>query len=59
MHIDGVLKIPRSFEHIDPELVGNHRKFLTSEVSGRGTILPKIREFLPSLKKDSPRLRPL
>lgn len=57
MHIDGVMKIPRSFEHIDPELVGNHRKFLTSEVSGRGTILPKIREFAPYLKKDSPQTK--
>lgn len=54
MHIDGVMKLSRSFEHIDPELVGNHRKFLTSEVSGRGTILPKIQKFIPSIDKNSP-----
>lgn len=54
MHIDGVMKLPRSFEHIDPELVGNHRKFLTSEVSGRGTILPKIQKFIPTIDKNSP-----
>ncbi len=54
MHIDGVMKLTRSFEHIDPELVGNHRKFLTSEVSGRGTILPKIQKFIPEIDKSSP-----
>lgn len=54
MHIDGVMKLPRSFEHIDPETVGNQRKFLTSEVSGRGTLLPKLQQLDPSLTKQSP-----
>ena len=53
MHIDGVLKLSRSFEHIDPSLVGNKRKFLMSEVSGRSTILNKIKNFAPQLDKDS------
>ncbi len=53
MHIDGVLKLPRSFEHIDPETVGNERRFLLSEVSGRGTVLPKIQKYAPELTKQS------
>jgi len=53
MHIDGVFKASSSFEHIDPELVGNKRRFLMSEVAGRGTILEKIREFNPTICKDS------
>jgi len=53
MHIDGVCKAPASFEHIDPELVGNKRRFLMSEVSGRNTILEKIRELNPSIDKNS------
>ena len=53
MHIDGVLKLPRSFEHIDPESVGNERKFLLSEVSGRGTVLPKIQKYAPEITKQS------
>ncbi|MGI6122792.1 MAG: citramalate synthase [Acetivibrionales bacterium] len=53
MHIDGVCKATSSFEHIDPELVGNKRRFLMSEVSGRNTILEKIREFNPAINKDS------
>lgn len=53
MHIDGVMKLPRSFEHIPPETVGNNRHFLTSEVSGRGTVLPVIQKFIPNAEKHS------
>lgn len=54
MHIDGVSKAQRSFEHIDPSMVGNKRRILMSEVSGRSTILNKIRKVSPKLGKDSP-----
>jgi len=54
MHIDGVSKLSISFEHIDPALVGNRRRFLTSEVSGRTTVLEKAARLAPELKKDSP-----
>lgn len=53
MHIDAVLKAPVSYEHIEPELVGNKRRILMSEVSGRSTILEKIQEYAPALSKDS------
>ena len=46
-----VYKASESFEHINPELVGNKRRFLMSEVSGRNTILEKIRELNPAIKK--------
>ncbi len=54
MHIDGVCKSPKSFEHIEPSLVGNERRFLTSEVSGRSTILSMIHKIEPSIEKKSP-----
>ncbi|MBN1777329.1 MAG: citramalate synthase [Clostridiales bacterium] len=54
MHIDGVSKVSRSFEHVAPETVGNVRRFLMSEVSGRTTVLAKIVTIAPGLKKDSP-----
>lgn len=55
MHIDGVLKCSSSFEHIEPSTVGNQRKLLMSEVSGRSTVLAKIQNTAPSLTKDSPK----
>ena len=54
MHIDGVNKSSRSFEHVPPETVGNERRFLMSEVAGRSTVLEKIRRIAPSVKKDDP-----
>lgn len=38
MHIDGVLKVPSSFEHISPSAVGNSRNLLISEAAGRAAV---------------------
>ncbi|NLI61084.1 MAG: citramalate synthase [Clostridiales bacterium] len=53
MHIDGVQKNCLSFEHIAPELIGNERRILMSEVSGRSTILKKIQKVAPWVDKES------
>jgi 2-isopropylmalate synthase len=54
MHADGILKAPRSFEHIDPALVGNDRRFLVSEVGGRSVIAERARKVDPSITRDHP-----
>lgn len=54
MHIDGVSKLSSSFEHVPPESVGNERRFLMSEVSGRTTVLSKLQKVAPQLDRDSP-----
>ena len=53
-HVDGVMKVPRSFEHIRPETVGNERRFLVSDQSGGGTIVSKLSRFLPGIDKKDP-----
>ncbi|QQO09095.1 citramalate synthase [Breznakiella homolactica] len=54
MHADGILKISRSFEHIDPAKVGNDRRFLMSEVGGRSAIAERAKKIDPSITKDHP-----
>ncbi|MDR2158715.1 MAG: citramalate synthase [Treponema sp.] len=54
MHSDGVLKVSRSFEHIDPSLVGNDRHLLMSEVGGRSAIAERAKKIDPSFAKDHP-----
>jgi 2-isopropylmalate synthase len=54
MHSDGVLKVNRSFEHVDPALVGNDRHLLMSEVGGRSAIAERAKKIDPSFAKDSP-----
>ena len=54
MHIDGVKKIRESFEHVDPQKVGNSRRFLMSEVSGKATLIKKIQKVEPSVTVKDP-----
>jgi 2-isopropylmalate synthase len=54
MHIDAVNKNTISFEHIAPEKVGNTRRILMSEVSGRSTVLAIINKVDATIKRDSP-----
>ena len=56
-HIDGVLKNTKSFEHINPELVGNQRRFLLSEQAGGSMVIAKLKKIYPDLDKKSPRVR--
>ena len=41
MHVAGVQADARTFEHVDPKLVGNSRDVLISELSGRGSVLSR------------------
>ena len=59
MHAAGVLKTPRSFEHVDPYLVGNARRFPASEMSGRAVVLEKVKGIFPKLRLDSQEARTL
>jgi 2-isopropylmalate synthase len=54
MHVDAILKVRRSFEHIDPSLVGNGRHFLMSEVGGRSAIAERVKAIAPSVTRDHP-----
>jgi 2-isopropylmalate synthase len=54
MHVSAVLKHPENYEHIDPELVGNHRRVLVSELAGKSNIVWKAREFGINIDQDTP-----
>lgn len=56
MHADGVRKVAESFEHVDPESVGNSRRFLVSEQAGRSAVIDRIRAVLPGIERDSPKV---
>jgi 2-isopropylmalate synthase len=42
LHVDALRKSKRTYEHIEPKLVGNERRFLISELSGRSTVLAEL-----------------
>ncbi|HIE12209.1 MAG TPA: citramalate synthase [Desulfotomaculum sp.] len=45
VHVSAVMKDPQTYEHINPELVGNRRRVLVSELSGLSNVLYKLREL--------------
>ena len=53
MHIDALSKRPGAFEHIQPDAVGNKRRILLSELSGRSAVIKKLSAIAPELTKDA------
>ncbi len=54
IHVSGIRKNPRTYEHIKPELVGNRQRVLVSDLSGKSNILYKAWELNIDLKDDDP-----
>jgi len=45
MHVNALVKCEESYQHVDPALVGNHKRVVVSELSGKSNIAYKIEEF--------------
>ena len=52
LHVDALRKSKRTYEHIPPELIGNERRFLISELSGRSTVLAELEKAKIAQDKD-------
>ena len=57
IHVHAVERVTRSYEHIDPASVGNLRRVLVSDMSGRTNILVKAKELGFNLDPDMPELK--
>ena len=56
-HVNAVQKLARTYEHVQPELVGNTRTILISELSGQSNVLMKAEDLGIKLDKADPRVR--
>ena len=45
IHVSAVMKAPKAYEHMDPTLVGNQRRVLVSDMSGKSNVEYKAREL--------------
>ncbi len=52
VHVSAIMKNPKAYEHISPSLVGNERRVLVSEQSGKSNIAYKARELGVDLGDD-------
>jgi len=44
VHVNAVLKDSNTYEHVSPKLVGNRQRVLLSDLSGKGSILYKLKQ---------------
>src|SRR5579872_6702443 len=56
IHASAMLKDPATYEHVAPELVGNHRKILVSDQAGRSNVLAELERAGIPFRKDDPKL---
>jgi 2-isopropylmalate synthase len=57
MHAHAIDRVARSYEHIDPAAIGNFRRVLVSDMSGRTNILMKAAELGFKLKPEMPEVK--
>ncbi len=59
VHIHAVQKNPLTYEHVKPDQVGNHRRVLISDNSGRSAVFGKMETFGMDLPQDNPKVQEL
>lgn len=59
LHVSAIEKDPRCYEHIAPELVGNHRHIVVSDQAGRSNILARFRDIGLDIDAGDPKLNQL
>ncbi|ADR18781.1 citramalate synthase [Calditerrivibrio nitroreducens] len=56
VHVSAILKNSRTYEHIEPELVGNKQRVLISDLSGKSNLIYKARDFGLEIDQNDPNL---
>ncbi len=56
IHASAVLKDPRTYEHVAPDLIGNRRRVLVSDQAGRSNILAELQRLGIDIGRDDPRI---
>ncbi len=59
VHVSAVLKDAATYEHVSPKTVGNRQRVLLSDLSGRGSILYKLKQHGLEERLDDPARREL
>ncbi len=59
LHVSAVEKDPRSYEHVQPDLIGNRRHVVVSDQSGRANVLANFRDFGLAVDPNDPKVAQL
>ena len=56
LHVSAVTKDPKTYEHIDPSLVGNVRNIIVSDQAGKSNILSRLNKYGIKVDKNDPKV---
>jgi len=59
LHVSAVQKDPKTYEHINPEEVGNVRNIIVSDQSGKSNIVSRLKSIGIDFKQDDPKIKKL
>jgi 2-isopropylmalate synthase len=59
LHVSAVLKDPKTYEHIDPSLVGNTRNIIVSDQAGKSNIMSRLNKYGIKIDKNDPKIQTL
>ena len=59
LHVSAVQKNPKTYEHIEPNLVGNSRNIVVSDQAGKSNIISRLKSIGISFKEDDPKIKKL
>ena len=59
MHVSAVQKDPKTYEHIDPEEVGNSRNIVVSDQAGQSNIMSRLKSIGIQVEKNDPKIKKL
>ena len=59
LHVSAVSKDPKTYEHIDPNLVGNLRNIIISDQAGKSNIMSRLEKYGIKIDKNNPKVQTL
>ena len=59
LHVSAVQKDPKTYEHVDPEEVGNTRNIVISDQAGKSNIISRLKTIGIDIKENDPKIKKL
>jgi len=59
LHVSAVQKNPKTYEHINPEEVGNSRNIVVSDQAGKSNIVSRLKTIGINIKENDPKIKKL
>jgi len=59
LHVSAVSKDPKTYEHVDPSLVGNVRNIIVSDQAGKSNIMSRLNKYGIKVDKNDPKIQTL